>query len=221
MECFVNDSNTSYVLGSQTPLEVAFLIDGSESVTPELWSQTLEFIRRNIINYRLSPDMVRVAFVLYSESAVVKLSLTEGINEQAVLTSLYSLQRLGGRKDLVKAFEVARDSVLADNLVRPNAGKVIIAIVAGKLPGQNLQALYDVANSLKNKDIQVGVIGIHDADQSILENVVSHVSNLIIINTGIEYPATVGVVSEIQGDAAGKNIMITFCMISFTYLSFS
>ena len=221
MECFVNDSNTSYVLGSQTPLEVAFLIDGSESVTPELWSQTLEFIRRNIINYRLSPDMVRVAFVLYSESAVVKLSLTEGINKQAVLTSLYSLQRLGGRKDLVKAFEVARDSVLADNLVRPNAGKVIIAIVAGKLPGQNLQALYDVANSLKNKDIQVGVIGIHDADQSILENVVSHVSNLIIINTGIEYPATVGVVSEIQGDAAGKNIMITFCMISFTYLSFS
>ena len=220
MECFVNDSNTSYVLGSQTPLEVAFLIDGSESVTPELWSQTLEFIRRNIINYRLSPDMVRVAFVLYSESAVVKLSLTEGINEQAVLTSLYSLQRLGGRKDLVKAFEVARDSVLADNLVRPNAGKVIIAIVAGKLPGQNLQALYDVANSLKNKDIQVGVIGIHDADQSILENVVSHVSNLIIINTGIEYPATVGVVSEIQGDAAGKNIMITFC-ISYTYLSFS
>ena len=221
MECFVNDSNTSYVLGSQTPLEVAFLIDGSESVTPELWSQTLEFIRRNIINYRLSPDMVRVAFVLYSESAVVKLSLTEGIDEQAVLTSLYSLQRLGGRKDLAKAFEVARDSVLADNLVRPNAGKVIIAIVAGKLPGQNLQALYDVANSLKNKDIQVGVIGIHDADQSILENVVSHVSNLIIINTGIEYPATVGVVSEIQGDAAGKNIMITFCMISFTYLSFS
>ena len=221
MECFVNDSNTSYVLGSQTPLEVAFLIDGSESVTPELWSQTLEFIRRNIINYQLSSDMVRVAFVLYSESAVVKLSLTEGINEQAVLTSLYSLQRLGGRKDLVKAFEVARDSVLADNLVRPNAGKVIIAIVAGKLPGQNLQALYDVANSLKNKDIQVGVIGIHDADQSILENVVSHVSNLIIINTGIEYPATVGVVSEIQGDAAGKNIMITFCMISFTYLSFS
>lgn len=195
-----------------------YLIDTSEDVTLDTIAVMQKYIRNHISTLTISPDQVRVSIVSYGESADVKLNLASGITVDKVLSSLTSISRVGGKRDLSEVLDTVNKRVLSDLEIRKGAGKMIVLFVNGKDHSVSKDYLSLVVEKLRSSQVQVTVIGIgSDVDSQIIGTIATLPTDILLITHIHEIHIITPGLSHGMGTAVAKGKCTYFTIVLELY----
>lgn len=128
--CFFSNENKLLVYSSapRRPLDVAILVDWSNSFRNEHWQYIVNYLRRFIERLGVSADRAKgtwVSFIGYSSTANVVFNFNGGQNLDQIRNQINSLQRQAGYRNPDVALRLARSNIFtAAGGSRNNARKV-------------------------------------------------------------------------------------------------
>ncbi|KAK7099346.1 collagen alpha-4(VI) chain-like isoform X2 [Littorina saxatilis] len=112
------------------PVDVIFVVDGSSAVGSSNFQTLKNAVRRAALYYDIGPASARVGVVTYATTVTGGFLPTSDRN--AVDQGIQNLQFVGGSRETSSGLERAlRDIVNITNGFRPEAPKVVVAIIAG------------------------------------------------------------------------------------------
>lgn len=165
------------------PLDLAFAIDGSDSMTSSDFNYVRAFIKSTVDRFPISEDDVRVALLEYSDNIDMKFGLLTHTNKPGLLRAIDGVMFSRGSG-------VLTDHVLAEaNQLfspitgsRPRVPKVLVVITDDSSTGE--RPLSVVANPLLEAGVKVYVVGIGPrvipADWT---GVVQNENGVVVVNT--------------------------------------
>ena len=113
--------------------DLAFVIDSSDSITPEYWTLLRNFLSDFVANLTIAPDAVQVGVIQYSSNAQTSFSLTRHSTRAQLQTALRNLQNIGSQTNTAEALELlVSDMFFPGNGDRFNAPDVAIVITDGR-----------------------------------------------------------------------------------------
>ncbi|XP_024917279.1 collagen, type XXVIII, alpha 1b [Cynoglossus semilaevis] len=149
----------------QTPLELVFVIDSSESVGPDNFNLIKDFVSAVIDRVSVKPDVTRVGVVLYSHINTVVYGLGPGTPEQ-IKSVVRSMVYMGegtftgsAIKEATKVFETAR----------PGVRKVAMVVTDGQADKRDLVSLENAVTEAKQSDIEMFVVGVLNQSDPLYE----------------------------------------------------
>ncbi|XP_064205573.1 collagen, type XXVIII, alpha 1b [Anguilla rostrata] len=141
----------------ESPLELVFVIDSSESVGPDNFNTVKDFVNALIDRVSGGRDATRIGVVLYSHINVVVVSLQQHLSYDDIKAAVRRMTYLGEGTFTGSALQRANQIFQAS---RPGVRKVEIVITDGQADGRDLVKLEDAANDAHEADIEVFVIGV-------------------------------------------------------------
>ncbi|XP_067367921.1 collagen, type XXVIII, alpha 1b isoform X2 [Channa argus] len=141
----------------QTPLELVFVIDSSESVGPENFNVIKEFVNALIDRASVGPDTTRVGVVLYSHINMVVVSLRQGASRDDIKSAVRSMIYIGEGTFTGSAIQQANQVFKA---ARAGVRKVAIIITDGQADKRDSASLESAVAEAQESGIERIVIGV-------------------------------------------------------------
>ncbi|MGH0139471.1 UNVERIFIED_CONTAM: hypothetical protein FKN15_043549 [Acipenser sinensis] len=141
----------------ESPLELLFVIDSSESVGPENFDVVKDFVSALIDRVSVSPEGTRIGVVLYSHINVVVVNLQQHSNQDDVKAAVRSMTYLGEGTYTGSAIQKANQIFQAS---RPGVRKVAIVITDGQADRRDSVKLEAVVTEAHSASIEMFVIGV-------------------------------------------------------------
>lgn len=140
-----------------TPLELVFVIDGSESVGPQNFELVKDFVSALIERVSVSREAARVGVVLYSHVNMVVASLQQRSSQSHLQASVRSMQYLGEGTFTGSAIHRANQLFQAS---RPGVRKVALVLTDGQADPRDAVQVDVSAAEAHARGIEMFVIGV-------------------------------------------------------------
>ncbi|XP_029307094.1 collagen, type XXVIII, alpha 1b [Cottoperca gobio] len=150
----------------QTPLELVFVIDSSESVGPDNFNLIKDFVNTLIDRASVSRDTTRVGVVLYSHINMVVVSLRQQATRDEIKTAVRSMTYLGEGTFTGSAIQQANQVFKA---ARAGVRKVAIIITDGQADKRDVLSLESAVSEAQGSDIEMFVIGVVNESDPLYE----------------------------------------------------
>uniref|UniRef100_A0A3Q2YNU1 Collagen, type XXVIII, alpha 1b n=1 Tax=Hippocampus comes TaxID=109280 RepID=A0A3Q2YNU1_HIPCM len=141
----------------QSPLELVFVIDSSESVGPDNFEVVKDFVSALVDRASVSRETTRVGVVLYSHINVVVVSLSQDASRDQVKAAVRSMTYLGEGTFTGSAIHQANRLF---RVARPGVRKVAVVITDGQADKRDSVSLENVVREARVGDIEMFVIGV-------------------------------------------------------------
>ncbi|XP_036394931.1 collagen, type XXVIII, alpha 1b [Megalops cyprinoides] len=141
----------------ESPLELVFVIDSSESVGPENFNMVKDFVNTLIDRVSVSREATRIGVVLYSHINVLVSSLQQQSSRDDIKAAVRRMPYLGEGTFTGSAIQLANQIFQA---ARPGVRKVEIVITDGQADKRDLVRLEDVVKEAHDSNIEMFVIGV-------------------------------------------------------------
>lgn len=141
----------------QTPLELVFVIDSSESVGPDNFNSIKDFVNALIDRASVSRDTTRVGVVLYSHINMVVVSLAHTATRDEIKSAVRSMTYLGEGTFTGSAIQQANQVFKA---ARAGVRKVAIVITDGQADERDVVSLESAVSEAHRSNIETFVIGV-------------------------------------------------------------
>lgn len=148
---------------SESPLELVFIIDSSESVGPENFDLSKDFVNALIDRVAVSHDATRVGIVLYSHVEVVVVSLQQLIDSTSIKAAVRKMTYLGEGTFTGSAIRSATRLFQASRL---GVRKVAVLLTDGQADRRDAVRLEDAAEEAHAAGIEMFVIGVVNRSHS-------------------------------------------------------
>ena len=115
------------------PLDIAFILDTSSSVSDQQWTSLQKFVTLTVTLLGVAPEQNRYSLVAFDNGAKVHLHLSAFTKESAFARLLNDLERSKSElRDISEGIRVAVDEVFLPRLGdRPKSPNVIILVTTG------------------------------------------------------------------------------------------
>uniref|UniRef100_A0A674PCI9 Collagen, type XXVIII, alpha 1b n=1 Tax=Takifugu rubripes TaxID=31033 RepID=A0A674PCI9_TAKRU len=140
-----------------TPLELVFVIDGSESVGPRNFELVKDFVNSLIDRVLVSQEATRIGVVLYSHVNIVVASLQQRSSQNDLKASIRTMQYLGEGTFTGSAIHRANQLFQAS---RPGVRKVALILTDGQADPRDVMPLDVSAAESHARGIETFVIGV-------------------------------------------------------------
>ncbi|GAA6217249.1 collagen alpha-1(XXVIII) chain-like isoform X1 [Lates japonicus] len=150
----------------QTPLELVFVIDSSESVGPDNFNVIKDFVNALIDRASVSRDTTRVGVVLYSHINVVVVSLRQEATRDEIKSAVRSMTYLGEGTFTGSAIQQASQVFKA---ARAGVRKVAIIITDGQADKRDSVSLESAVMEAQGSNIEMFVIGVVNESDPLYE----------------------------------------------------
>ncbi|XP_057690989.1 collagen, type XXVIII, alpha 1b [Corythoichthys intestinalis] len=141
----------------QSPLELVFVIDSSESVGPDNFEVVKDFVSALVDRASVGRDTTRVGVVLYSHINVVVVSLSQDASRDQVKMAVRSMAYMGEGTFTGSAVHQANTLLRA---ARPGVRKVAVVITDGQADKRDSISLESAVRESRASDIETFVIGV-------------------------------------------------------------
>lgn len=141
----------------QSPLELVFVIDSSESVGPDNFEVVKDFVSALVDRASVSRETTRVGVVLYSHINVVVVSLSQDASRDQVKAAVRSMTYLGEGTFTGSAIHQANRLF---RVARPGVRKVAVVVTDGQADKRDSVSLENVVREARVGDIEMFVIGV-------------------------------------------------------------
>ncbi|KAI1721088.1 von willebrand factor type A domain-containing protein [Ditylenchus destructor] len=158
----VCDKQPVCVKGSDKPLDLALVIDSSESIEPIFKDQIKFAVERVVGNINVHPEAVRLALITFSGQAFLHFKFNDMKfgNNSAVVAYLNTLRPIKGTTSahlaLNMAFDLFTDRSEASQ-VRPDAGKLLLVITDGR----SARSSHTISMRLRNEGISMMAVSMN------------------------------------------------------------
>ncbi|XP_073412715.1 von Willebrand factor A domain-containing protein 2 [Dendrobates tinctorius] len=147
------------------PLDLVFVVDASNSVGPESFSQILTFLTMASLQFDVNRDVTQVAVVTYGAQPVTAFSLDVHDTSSSLLYAINQVQYRGGSPSTSGALlHVYNEVMTVQKGARPGVKKAVVLVTDGR--GSEDAAV--PAQKLRDVGISVLVIGIGRIHRSLL-----------------------------------------------------
>lgn len=141
----------------QTPLELVFVIDSSESVGPDNFNVIKDFVNAMIDRASVSRDTTRVGVVLYSHINIVVVGLGQEVTRDEIRSRVRSMSYLGEGTFTGSAIQQANQVFKA---ARTGVRKVLIVITDGQADKRDVISLESAVSEAHRANTEMFVIGV-------------------------------------------------------------
>ena len=196
--------------GMSKELDLVFAVDGSKWVDEYTFTKMKNFVKGSLDIYTISPQKTRIGLVTYGGDARdTALSLPLGTSKQAAERSIDSLVRVGGLREMNKAIRFVDTEIFSGKGgTRPRAGKALVLLTTGKNSANGKDDLPKTAKKLKDKGIEVFVIGIvKGVDPDELNVIASNQGNVANVPDKDDLPRIFGQLEKATGKLTGKHFL--------------
>ncbi len=150
----------------QTPLELVFVIDSSESVGPDNFNVIKDFVNTLIDRASVSRDTTRVGVVLFSHINDVVVSLGQEATRDEIKFAVRTMTYLGEGTFTGSAIRQATQVFRA---ARPGVKKVAIIITDGQADKRDVVSLESAVAEAQGSNIEMFVIGVVNESDPLYE----------------------------------------------------
>ncbi|XP_030013147.1 collagen, type XXVIII, alpha 1b [Sphaeramia orbicularis] len=150
----------------ETPLELVFVIDSSESVGPENFNVIKDFVNALIDRSSVSRDITRVGVVLYSHTNMVVVNLKQEATRDEIKSAVRSMTYLGEGTFTGSAIHQANQVFKA---ARPGVRKMAIIITDGQADKRDSVSLESAVAEAQASNIETFVIGVVNESDALYE----------------------------------------------------
>ncbi|KAM4600414.1 collagen, type XXVIII, alpha 1b [Polymixia lowei] len=141
----------------QSPLELVFVIDSSESVGPDGFNIVKDFVNALIDRASVNPETTRVGVVLYSHINIVVVGLGQQSSRDQIKTAVRTMTYLGEGTFTGSAIQQANEVFKA---ARTGVRKVAIVITDGQADQRDQVSLEGAVKEAHGNNIEMFVIGV-------------------------------------------------------------
>ncbi|VDN01343.1 unnamed protein product, partial [Thelazia callipaeda] len=136
--------------------DIIFALDSSESITSQEYNNLKQSMNALIDkSFDLSPDIVRIGFIEYSDKASVPVPLGHYDDKVELLTLISNSKKLGGTAIILKGLHAASEQFKQHS--RDNVPKILIMITPGIHRGNGAFAAEDLRRKL---DVNIFVLAV-------------------------------------------------------------
>ena len=202
-------------------LDLVFAVDGSKRVDKSTFTKMKNFVKGALDVYTVSPQKTHIGLVTYGGDARhTALSLPLGTSKPAVERSIDSLVRVGGLRQMNKAIRFVDTEMFNEKGgTRPRAGKALVLLTTGKNSANGKDDLPKAAKKLKNKGIEIFVIGIgKGVDPDELNVIASNQGNVANVPDKDELPRIFGQLEKATGKLTGKYFLKSSDLIHSSHI---
>lgn len=150
----------------QTPLELVFVIDSSESVGPENFNVIKDFVNALIDRASVSRDTTRVGVVLYSHVNAVVVRLSQEATRDQIKSLVRSMVYIGEGTYTGSAI---REASRLFKEARAGVRKVAIIITDGQADKRDSVSLESAVTEAHGSNIEMLVIGVVNGSDALYE----------------------------------------------------
>lgn len=151
----------------ETPLELVFVIDSSESVGPDNFGIIKTFVTTVIDRITINEAAARVAIINFSHKVEVVSTLQQYTNKDHLKIAANDMQYLGEGTFTATAINKAIEIFHA---ARPGVRRVAIVITDGQADDRDNIRLDDVVRKANNINIEIFVIGVVQRNDTYFED---------------------------------------------------
>ena len=190
------------MFGAGCFLDLNFVVDSSGSIDykgEENWNITLQFVSDVVRQFRIGPNDVQVAFVLFSDVATVEWGLARYRNSASLLNAIRNVRYIGSKTNLNDALYLTRTQVFAPNRgTRPNAEKVTIILTDAEdnVPVEGTPLT--IANATLCKRDGIRLIGVGVSNEVNTARLLQIVSSRTDYHAVDDFDALTSIVDELQ-----------------------
>ncbi|XP_053190136.1 collagen, type XXVIII, alpha 1a [Scomber japonicus] len=141
----------------ESPLELVFVIDSSESVGPENFEVVKDFVNALIDRVSVGREASRIGVVLYSHVDMVVVSLNEQSSQEDIKAAVKRMPYLGEGTFTGSAIHRANELFLAS---RPGVRRVAVVLTDGQADPRDVMQFEETATEAHDEGIEMFVIGV-------------------------------------------------------------
>lgn len=141
----------------ESPLELVFVIDSSESVGPENFELVKDFVNALIDRVSVSREASRIGVVLYSHVDMVVASLQQQSSQDDIKAAIRKMPYLGEGTFTGSAIHRANQLFQAS---RPGVRKVAVVLTDGQADPRDVMQFDETATEAHRKGIELFAIGV-------------------------------------------------------------
>ncbi|XP_025099986.1 uncharacterized protein LOC112567508 [Pomacea canaliculata] len=131
-----------------SPMDLAFILDSSGSITDASFNLSLDFAAR-VVEAMNIPDPVRVAALIFASSPFLQFNFSDTQTTAQVAAALRGIKRSTGSTATYLALDMARTSLFTAGS-RSSANRVVVLVTDGESDNRNWTEV--AANMLKSTD---------------------------------------------------------------------
>uniref|UniRef100_UPI0037E800F0 collagen, type XXVIII, alpha 1a n=1 Tax=Semicossyphus pulcher TaxID=241346 RepID=UPI0037E800F0 len=150
----------------ESPLELVFVIDSSESVGPENFELVKDFVNALIDRVTVSREASRIGVVLYSHVDMVVVSLQQQFSQDEVKAAVRMMPYLGEGTFTGSAIHRAHQLFQAS---RPGVRKVAVVLTDGQADPRDAMQFEETATDAHTDGIEMLVIGVVNRTDRLFE----------------------------------------------------
>lgn len=150
----------------QTPLELVFVIDSSESVGPDNFDIIKDFVNGLVDRASVRRDTTRVGVVLYSHINIVVVNLGQEVTQDEIKSKVRSMTYLGEGTFTGSAIQQANQVFKA---ARPGVRKMAIIITDGQADRRDAVSLESAVSEAQRSNIETFVVGVANQSDPLYE----------------------------------------------------
>ncbi|XP_070777830.1 collagen, type XXVIII, alpha 1a [Enoplosus armatus] len=150
----------------ESPLELVFVIDSSESVGPENFELVKDFVNALVDRVSVSGEARRIGVVLYSHVDMVVVSLQQQSSQDDVKAAVRKMPYLGEGTFTGSAIHRANQLFKAS---RPGVRKVAVVLTDGQADPRDIMQFEETATEAHAKGTEMFVIGVANKTDPLYE----------------------------------------------------
>ncbi|KAK2829965.1 hypothetical protein Q5P01_017896 [Channa striata] len=151
----------------ESPLDLVFVIDSSESVGPENFELVKDFVNTLIDQMTLSQEASQIGVVLYSRVDMVVVSLQQHFSSNDVKAAIRNMPYLGEGTFTGRAIHRARQLFHGS---RPSVRKVALVLTDGQADTSDIMKFKKTATKAHAEGIEMFVIGVVNKTNPLYEH---------------------------------------------------
>lgn len=141
----------------ESPLELVFVIDSSESVGPENFEVVKDFVNALIDRVSVSRETSRIGVVLYSHVDMVVVSLSDQSSQEDIKAAVKRMPYMGEGTFTGSAIHRANELFQAS---RPGVRRVAVVLTDGQADPRDVMQFEETATEAHDEGIEMFVIGV-------------------------------------------------------------
>nr|XP_020441633.1 collagen alpha-1(XXVIII) chain-like [Monopterus albus] len=150
----------------ESPLELVFVIDSSESVGPENFELVKDFVNALIDRMSVSQEASQIGVVLYSHVDMVVVSLQQQPSQDDIKATIRKMPYLGEGTFTGRAIHRANQLFRAS---RPGVRKMAVVLTDGQADPRDVVQLEETATEAHAEGIEMFVIGVMNKTNPLYE----------------------------------------------------
>ena len=161
-------------------LDLAFVLDDSNSVNDEEFHDVIKFVTYMIDAYPgISASGTRVGVVMFSTNAEISIAFDRYYQREQLVAAVKSLTRIRGKTFINEGLEKANELFTPARGSRNDASKVMVLMTDGK----SKVDVVPPAQRLREKGVRVIVVGVGSVDPIQLEQIAGVKENFFLVPT--------------------------------------